>query len=270
MKKSILSFIVGAALSALLAVQLCGTPALTQKDINNESLNAILWQQTAAEYRALCYQAYNAALDEVRAAAEAFTSRDKPLAIVLDGDETVLDNSQVDAVLIDKEDAGLDLLSQWHYAGIAEAVPGAKNFLDAVDALGAGIFYVTNRMEDKKADTMRNMKALEFPQIDDVHVIMKAGGSSKDSRFRRIAASYDVVVYLGDNAHDFPMEIYGKSGNERNAITDANRELFGRKYIVLPNPIYGSWLGAIAEGYYKMSPAEQHKAKTDALRIWRK
>lgn len=270
MKKSILSFIIGAALSALLAVHLCGTPALTQKDINNESLNAILWQQTSAEYRALCYQAYNSALDEVKAAAKIFTSNDKPLAIILDCDETVLDNSRADAAIIDREDISVGINAQWFKAGEAGAMPGAKEFLDSVDSLGVRIFYVTNRGESTRADTMRNMKALEFPQVDDAHVILKSDESSKDSRFSRIAASYDVVVYLGDSAHDFPMGIYYKGKDERNAITDANKSLFGRKYIVLPNPVYGLWMWSIADGYDKMSPAEQHKAKTDALRIWKK
>ena len=144
-------------------------------------------------------------------------------------------------------------------------MPGAADFLNAVDALGVSIFYVTNRRENLREDTMHNMKALNFPQVDEVHTVFRSGEGSKDPRFKRIAESFDVVVYLGDSAQDFPVEIYGKGLTERNAIFDSARELFGEKYILLPNPIYGHWLN-VSTG---KTPEEQHKSKIDAMRIWR-
>ena len=150
-------------------------------------------------------------------------------------------------------------------AGNAKAMPGAEEFLRAVDALSVDIFYVTNRQERFREAAIRNLKALNFPQVDNAHVVMKTDTSSKDPRFNTISESYNVIVYLGDSAHDFPIGIYGKNMKDRNTITDKNKELFGMKYIVLPNPIYGSWRGAYTDGYRNMSLEDRHKADMKAL-----
>ena len=242
MKKYIIGFIIGAVLSAVAVFYFPCSSHVTQRDMNNETMNAILWMQTSAEYRALCYQAYNSALEHVKFAAESFKSGDKPIAIILDCDETVIDNTKADAAIIDNGSSASEVFSAWLKDGRPDAMPGAAEFLNAVDALGVNIFYVTNRRENFRAATMDSMKALNFPQIDDVHTIFKTDTSNKDSRFSKIEESYNVVVYLGDSAHDFPMGIYGKNLEERNTITDANKSLFGKKYMVLPNPLYGSWL----------------------------
>ncbi|MBQ7219675.1 MAG: 5'-nucleotidase, lipoprotein e(P4) family [Synergistaceae bacterium] len=270
MKKSIISFIAGATLALLAVAHFQGALPVTQRDINNEMVNAVLWVQTSAEYRALCYQAYNTALEQVITAAENLSSEDKPLAIVLDCDETVIDNISAFAGIIGTDSSGSGMLSAWVKAREAEAMPGAEEFLKAVDALSVDIFYVTNREEAMREDTMRNMESMGFPQIDMKHVVLKDGEGSKDSRFSRIESDYDVVVYLGDTAHDFPIEIYGRDKDSRNETADENQALFGRKYIVLPNPVYGPWMSAIAENYGKMTPSEKHRAKTDALHIWRR
>lgn len=270
MKKSIIGFILGAALAVLGVYYFPEVMPVTQRTINNDTMNSTLWMQTAAEYRALCYQGYNTALDLLRSAKESAKSDDKPLAVILDCDETLLDNSQADAAKINKNATGWNVFFEWVKDAKSAAMPGAEEFLKAVDAMGVDLFYVTNRLESMRADTLRNLKALDFPQIDDRHVSFASGSSNKDSRFKSIEQDYNVIVYLGDNIHDFPMELYNKMMHERNAITDQNRTLFGRKYIVFPNPGSNYWLIALAEGYSRMSPAEQHKAKLDALRIWRR
>lgn len=270
MKKSIIGFILGAALAVLGVYYFPEVMPVTQRTINNETLNASLWLQTAAEYRALCYQGYNTALDLLRSAKESAKSGDKPLAVIMDCDETLLDNIPSGAAIIDNDAKSWNVFVEWVKEAKAAAMPGAVEFLKEVDAMGVDLFYVTNRLEYMRDDTMRNMKALDFPQLDERHVTFASGESSKDSRFKSIEQDYNVIVYLGDTIHDFPINLHGKMMQERNAITDQNRTLFGRKYIVFPNPVYGPWLGAFAEGYSRKSPAEQRKAKLDALRIWRK
>ena len=270
MKKSITGFILGAVLAVLGVYYFPEVMPVTQRNINNETLNASLWMQTSAEYRALCYQGYNSALDLLRSAKESAKSGDKPLAVILDCDETLVDNLPADAAIIDNDAKSWNILVEWRKEAKAAAMPGAVEFLRKVDAMGVELFYVTNRVEDIREETMQNLKSLTFPQVDDRHVSFASGISNKDSRFRMIEQDYNVIVYLGDTIHDFPINLHGKMMQERNAITDQNRTLFGRKYIVFPNPVYGPWLGAFAEGYKKMSPTEQRKAKVDALRIWRK
>ena len=124
MKKSIISFIIGAGLAVLAVSYFPGVLPVTQRDINNETMNALLWMQTSAEYRALCYQGYNTALELVRSAKESFKSGDKPLAIILDCDETVLDTTPYDAAIIDNDSGGAKL-ADWLKEAAAGAMPGA-------------------------------------------------------------------------------------------------------------------------------------------------
>ena len=90
-------------------------------------------------------------------------------------------------------------------------------------------------------------------------MILKTDNSDKLSRFQAIAEKYDVVVYRGDNEGDMPFGTYGKGRQERNAIADVHKAEFGVKYIVLPNPIYGDWKGALAKIYYKLIPEQKTK-----------
>lgn len=263
MKKFLVGLIIGGLIGAVVMFNM--PDSITQKEINNETLNAILWMQTSAEYRALCYQAYNTALTHIKAASENIKSDDKTLAIILDCDETVIDNTRVDAALLDSNIADqLSLLREWRNKGIAGAMPGAYEFLNAVDSLGAEIFYVTNRDEEYKAGIIQNMKNLNFPQIDDKHVLCKTEAGGKEARFERIESQYNVILYLGDTAHDFPTGSYHKSMSERNKITDDNRQFYGVKYIVLPNPVYGDWL----DEFGGKIPEEIHSKKMNALNIW--
>ena len=73
---------------------------------------------------------------------------------------------------------------------------------------------------------------------------------------------------MGDNAGDFPLDTYGKLFDERKKIFDEHKKDFGTKFIVLPNPIYGSWEPAIAENYNKMSPEEKEAVRRSVLRRW--
>ena len=272
MKRLTLTFLALAALTAGIASAAETTPTINVSD-------AIVWMQTSAEYRALCYQAYNMALERVKTSAENFKSGDKPIAIVLDCDETVVDNTPFFAALFSMDVASEStasifmMLADWINSGEVTAMPGAANFLNAVDKLGVTIFYVTNKPEIMKEATLISMKAMKFPQVDDAHVLLDGGQSDKEYRFRKIEEDYNVVVYLGDSAHDFPIGMYGKNMNQRNAIADVNRELFGQTYILLPNPIYGSWLSLMGSsstyGNDGMTPEERQKALNEALRIWR-
>ncbi len=179
---------------------------------------------------------------------------------------TILDNAHYNAVQL-KSDNGLSDLVSYQNSASSRAMPGAEDFLKAVDALSVDIFYITNREESTAAATLRNLQALNFPQADNDHLIVN-NYDSKDPRFSRIEKSCNVIAYLGDGANDFPMNVHMKNMAFRNAATDANKSLFGGRYIVLPNPVYGQWRGAYAEGYSKMSAQDKHKADMDALSFW--
>src|SRR4051812_38464485 len=141
---------------------------------------ALLYQQRAAEYKALCFQAYNIAklrLDE------AIKHRGKkPLAIVTDIDETVLDNSPYDAArAINNLDFDPAAWKQWTAIGIADTVPGAPSFFKYVAKKGVVVFYITNRDEDEREGTLKNLALYNLPNVDNVHLILKKETSSKEA-----------------------------------------------------------------------------------------
>lgn len=228
----------------------------------------LLWMRTSAEYRALAYQGYNVAMNAVKMAVTDSSHQRKPLAIVLDADETVVDNTKLMGESIANGNGRFDA-PWWRQAvhqGKSQAMPGAVEFLNEVHKQGVEIFYVSNRYAPVNLDvTIQNFKELGFPSVDKDHVLLFEKDSDKQPRFDMIAKKYYVVVYMGDNAGDFPIGTKGKTLAERNAIIDAHKEDFGTTFVVFPNPAYGSWVSALAKGYQNLSPEEQKQVNNQYL-----
>lgn len=236
-----------------------------QADIETMGL---LWMRTSAEYRALAYQGYNVAMNAFKMAVTDPSHQRKPLAIVLDADETVVDNTKLMGESIVNGNGRFDA-PWWRQAvhqGKSQAMPGAVEFLNEVHKQGVEIFYVSNRYAPVNYDaTVQNFKALGFPSVDKDHVLLFEKDSDKQPRFDMIAKKYYVVVYMGDNAGDFPIGTKGKTLAERNAIIDNHKEDFGTTFVVFPNPAYGSWVSALAKGYQNLSPEEQKQVNNQYL-----
>ena len=228
----------------------------------------LLWMRTSAEYRALAYQGYNVAMNAVKMAVTDPSHQRKPLAIVLDADETVVDNTKLMGESIANGNGRFDA-PWWRQAvhqGKSQAMPGAVEFLNEVHKQGVEIFYVSNRYAPVNLDvTIQNFKELGFPSVDKDHVLLFEKDSDKQPRFDMIAKKYYVVLYMGDNAGDFPIGTKGKTLAERNAIIDAHKEDFGTTFVVFPNPAYGSWVSALAKGYQNLSPEEQKQVNNQYL-----
>ena len=228
----------------------------------------LLWMRTSAEYRALAYQGYNVAMNAVKMAVTDPSHQRKPLAIVLDADETVVDNTKLMGESIANGNGRFDA-PWWRQAvhqGKSQAMPGAVEFLNEVHKQGVEIFYVSNRYAPVNLDvTIQNFKELGFPSVDKDHVLLFERDSDKQPRFDMIAKKYYVIVYMGDNAGDFPIGTKGKTLAERNAIIDAHKEDFGTTFVVFPNPAYGSWVSALAKGYQNLSPEEQKQVNNQYL-----
>jgi 5'-nucleotidase (lipoprotein e(P4) family) len=239
----------------------------SQQELAQQAKLGILWMRSSAEYRSLCYQAYNTATTQVDKALADPARKGKPLAIVLDCDETVVDNIGGMAKSVSEGD-GLYSLDPWWSNWIREAragaMPGAADFLNGVHQKGVSIFYVTNRFA-KIDDTLRNLKALNFPSADKEHVLLMCDNGNKQSRFDKVTANYDVVIYMGDNSGDLPIHTYGKNAAERNAIIDQHKADFGTRFIVFPNPAYGSWVDAMAKNYLSLSPQERERVNKEIL-----
>ena len=243
----------------------------TTKDLNDEAILALTWVQNSAEFKALSYQAFNIAKlkwDMDKAGGKR--------AIVVDVDETIIDNSPFNAGLIGKDYAySDDTWKAWAEDSSATALPGALEFLNYVVKTGGDVFYITNRKSmpeknnDLKAVTVENLKALGFPQIDEKHMLLSTGSSKKQARRDSVTAmGYRTVLLMGDNLADFDVAFDGDTMPVRNKAVDDHKAIFGDKFIMLPNPIYGNWEGAVYGGgkLYKNSSEQRSQLRIEALR----
>lgn len=226
---------------------------------NEYQTGATLWQQSSAEARALQYQAFALArlmLDrDLRARARSRLKR----AVVVDVDETVLDNSRFQAGLIVNHEAfNSKAWIDWCNSNKASAIPGAVEFLKYAASRGVRVFYVTNRGLPEKAGTMLNLQQQGFPGVSEETLVVRADVSSKEPRRQKISEGYRIVLLCGDNLADFSNIFEGKTIEERNAAVDAARQRFGTQFIVLPNPTYGDWENAVYG--YDSRLSEQDKA----------
>ena len=221
------------------------------------------YQQTAAEYRALCYQAFNLARYRV----DMYKPGNglKP-AIITDVDETVLDNSPY---AVNRARIGLDYEPfswfEWTDRSSAKEVPGAGDFLRYASSRGIEIFYITNRDKRERNSTVENLRKLGMPNADTIHVLTKESGSAKEPRRKEVLKSHELVLFLGDNLSDFSFVFDKKTVSERNNLVDLNEAEFGRNFILIPNPVYGDWEGSIYQYNYKLSPAQKDSAIRSTL-----
>ncbi len=230
---------------------------------------ATLWQQHAAEYKALCYQAYNVAKHRIDWLLTNHPS-DKPLAIIADIDETVLDNSPYASQLIQEDiNYSSETWIEWGLKESANPVPGALAFYQYAATQGITVFYVSNRYGEQLTETVNNLKQHGFPNAKASHVLLKTAGSGKEPRRQQIMQTHDVVMLLGDNLSDFHQAFDKQSTANRNAIAEKMADQFGHLYIVFPNPTYGDWeTKGLYEGKYDWSETEKNKIRLNKLKAY--
>lgn len=223
------------------------------------------YQQKAAEYRALCYQAYNVAKWQLDNMLEQQSTR--PKAIMTDIDETVLNNSpyQVHQALQGK-DYDAQSWHQWTARADADTVPGALSFFKYAASKGVEIFYVSNRDEAERQPTLQNLKDFGFPDADNEHIKLKSITSSKVPRRDSIAMHFTIIMQVGDNLNDLNGAFEKKDISERFKVTDSLRSEFGHSLIVLPNPSYGDWENALYNYEYHFSPAQKDSVLRSILK----
>lgn len=231
-------------------------------------LHANLWMQTSAEYHALCRQTFNAAIREIKQRVKAAKRRQgrpvgpdkKPLAVVTDLDETILDNgrfqSEMDAVVwADRMDTGYSRgrWEQWERGNAEEVglLPGAGPFIAEVENLKVAMVYISNRLESLKDGTIRALahNGINTQGLQDItqgRLLLSDGASSKQARIKQAEEKFHVVAFLGDNLNDFPGETeQATSPTERIAASrkkaELASELWGTRWFMLPNPVYGNW-----------------------------
>lgn len=236
--------------------------------ITDGKLFSSLYIQKAAEYKALCFQAYNVATDRLIQIVQNHNFK-KPLAVVTDIDETVLDNtpSSVHQAFLGK-DYEPAAWAEWTKMASADTICGAHSFFSFAASKGVEVFYVTNRSEQERAATLKNLQKYNFPFADDKHLLLKNNTSSKTERRAIINETHEIVLLFGDNLSDFS-GIFDKNNNENRTLNVRNNAaLFGNKFIVLPNPNYGDWENAIYEYNYQLTPQQKKQIIYKSLKTY--
>jgi 5'-nucleotidase (lipoprotein e(P4) family) len=259
-------------------------PAQAQDPQPSDMLLATLWTQRSVEYKGNALTVYalgklrldQALADRKWTAAPAEQKGDfanLPPAVVLDVDETVLDNSLYQVWMMK---AGKTFSTKtWNEfcdAQVSRAIPGAVEFTKYADAKGVKLFYVTNRGVEVEKSTRENMEKLGFPMGGNVDTFLMQNerpdwGSAKGTRRAVIAKDYRIVLNFGDNFGDFD-DRYRSSEADRLKAFDDNKDRWGREWLVVANPTYGSFDTAPYGFDFKKPLEEQRKAKWDVLEGW--
>jgi len=252
----------GLAISAIL-FSACHQPSDNKSNLNLQPAGeawGALYQQRAAEYKALAFQAYNIA--QLRLDQQLKIKSKNPLAIITDIDETVLDNSPYFVALAKRGEIYSDSSwVKWTAKVKCDTVPGAAHFLKYAAGKGLTIFYITNRFEQERLPTLKNLNKWGLPQAESAHLFLMNSDDSKESRRLLVQKKYNIVLLLGDSLGDFDKFFDHLSDNERTAHTQQMAALFGAKFIVLPNAMYGTWEDVL----YKDKNANSIQLKNQVL-----
>lgn len=255
----------------------------------NDNLNAVAWVQTSAGYEALSLQAYRAAADTLDVALadpqwDALVPSERatpvtglPPAVIMDIDETVLDNSPYQARLV-VDGASYDeaTWAQWVREQQAKALPGVVEFARAASERGVTIIYISNRDETLEAATLANLRAVGMPVAHD-SVFLGLGtqvegcqshGHDKACRRQLAGRSYRVLMQFGDQLGDF-VATADNTPAQRATLMDDYGDWFGERWWMLPNPTYGSWQPALFGNDWSQSETVRRKATLEALELAR-
>ena len=231
--------------------------SIPNQNASNSNLNATLWMQTSLEYAMNCQQTYTLAKLQLEKAKKnplwtAYAKQKNntnyhllPSAIIMDIDETILDNSPYQARLIyGNKRFSRKSWKLWVSEQKAAAIPGSIAFIKYAYEQNIKIIFITNREHDEKQDTWQNLKKTIDPRITIEQILCKKDqpnwGSDKTSRRELVAQKHRILMLIGDDANDIHSFDNSSFINRKK---DAKNHLmnWGKKWFILPNPTYGHW-----------------------------
>ena len=235
---------------------------------SRENTMGTLWYQKSDEAKALYLQGYNVATNRLKELLQKPT--DKPYSIVLDLDETVLDNSPYQVQNV-KDGTAFNPKNwdAWVQKASAKAVPGAKEFLQYAHQNGVQIYYISDRDASQVDATIKNLEKEGIPvQGKDHLMFLEKGVKSKEGRRQKVQETTNLVMLLGDNLVDFA-DFSKTSAEERSKKLEELKNEFGEKFIIFPNPMYGSWESTVYKGK-KLDAKGQTEERQKALEGYKK
>ena len=248
------------------------------RDLKEQNIMSVLFQQTAAERLAGSLQTFrsakqaldNALADSSWSALPGQIVHGKRPAIIVDVDETVLDNTAYEARMILDGTKYPEGWVSWGKEAAATEVPGAKDFLNYAASKDVTIFYVTNRVVELKEATKKNLTKLGIPWDKTKDTVLMRGennwGSDKGPRRTLVGNEYRVLLMIGDNLGDFvdAKDNNLNPSNRKNIVSDY-ADYWGVQWFMLQNIAYGDWEGALYDFNYSLSPDEVYNSRLEFL-----
>lgn len=221
-----------------------------------QNVDAVIYQHYSAEVHRLYQQGYE--LARLRLDAALAKPWPQTPAVVVDIDETVLDNGpyQVTNATVGRTYTPATW-KEWTAKGSAKALPGAVDFLNYAVSRGCTVFYISNRETDEAGPTIQNLVNEGFPMADEEHVLLMAGTSDKTARRNQVQQTHHIILQVGDQLTDFDQGLKDRSIGDGKPRTDALRDSLESHFIMLPNPMYGTWLDAITGRELDAIPARK-------------
>ena len=219
----------------------------------HEQLQAVLWMQTSGEYWANALSVYASARQAIdrglkdrrwTAAVEQEGSFGRlPPAVILDLDETVLDNSRFQGRMIrEQKSYDSDEWKVWVDARAAAEIPGAVGFIDYARSKKVSVFFVTNRTDTQEQATIENLARMTVTATPDTILSSGENGWTSDKTVRRafLAKQHRILALVGDDLNDF-VSLADQTPAQRIETVRKNTSRWGAQWFILPNPIYGGW-----------------------------
>lgn len=261
----------------LALVLVTGSGCARNRDAH-ELLNSLLWVQTSAEYHVLSSTTYRQAGEALDRALQDPTwsaipehtgdVANRPPAVILDLDETVLDNSAFEGRLVTQRTTfSQSAWDDWVREADAQAVPGAFDFIAQAQSKGVAILFITNRHAGQESSTRLNLEKLGVPLPKDLDTVLSEGEppfnwpSDKSSRRQYLASRFRILLLIGDDLGDF-VPGARDTPEQRVRLAREHSERWGTSWFLLPNPMYGSWERSL------VSPSLSDDDRVKAKRTW--
>ncbi|MFZ0490944.1 MAG: 5'-nucleotidase, lipoprotein e(P4) family [Salegentibacter sp.] len=233
--------------------------------LSEQLVMSTLWFQNSLEAQQLYIQSYE--LAKIKMMANEIKEKGKlPSAVVLDIDETVLDNSAFEARLVQNEKNYTPQgWAAWVNEANAPALPGAVDFINFAQKNDIDVFLISNRKEELLSPTLVNLKKVGVNIAAD-HVLLKTDTSNKDARRANVKSAHKVILYIGDQLTDFasiydsPQDVTMLPETKKDSLQD----LLNQEFILLPNPMYGTFEQAVYPQSH-LSDEEKSQARKKAL-----